>query len=237
MRHFAEDELIGYQMGEAAEREAIRLHLEGCAECAGVAESVAETLRVFSAEPLPEPNLEHAWQRMRGSLPVLAHVPAARPWWRGMRVWFVGSVLAAAALVGVAVHKRPAPRAVPAVAHMPPGPLTDAPVDPEVAGHLESAERLLTEVNHAVGPLDATTRTQAHELLLRNALYVRKAHDSGDTAEASVLEDLGRTLTTIDHEPIEPAKSYEVRLDMTARGLLLDIRILQQNDTRAERKE
>ena len=56
-------------------------------------------------------------------------------------------------------------------------------------------------------------------------------------AEASVLEDLGRTLTTIDHEPAGPGKSYEVRLDMTTRGLLLDIRILQQNDTRLEGKE
>ena len=166
MTHFAEEELIGYQMGEQAEREAIRQHLEECAECAGVAKSVAETLRVFSATPLPEPNVEHAWQRMRGSLPVLAPRPAAKSPWGWMRLGVAGSALAAVALAGVAVHERTQVRTTARVAHMAPGPLTEAPTDPDVAGHLESAERLLTEVNHAAGPLDAETRTEAHELLL-----------------------------------------------------------------------
>ena len=113
------------------------------------------------------------------------------------------------------------------------GPLTTQPADPAVADHLDAAERLLTEVNHASGPLDDTTRSQAHELLLKNAVYVRTAQDQGDYAEAAVLDNLGRVLTTIDNSPPEaPHSLLRFRLEMNTDGLLLDIRILRQNDDR-----
>jgi len=61
-----------------------------------------------------------------------------------------------------------------------PGPLTTAPLnvavsDPAMAAHLDSAERLLTEVSHEDGPLPAEARTEAHHLLLENALYRQTA--------------------------------------------------------------
>jgi len=57
------------------------------------------------------------------------------------------------------------------------------------------------------------------------------AHDSGDLAEASVLENLGRVLTTMDHEPARDS-GWHIRFEMNTDGLLLDIRILRQNDAR-----
>ena len=81
------------------------------------------------------------------------------------------------------------------------GPLTTEPTDPAIANHLDAAERLLTEVNHTSGSLDPATRAQAHDLLLSNAVYVRTARDHGDLAQAAVLDDLGRVLTTLDNEP------------------------------------
>ena len=71
MKHFSEEELIAYQLHESQDENAISRHLESCSECADLSESIAETLRVFSADPVPQPNLEHNWQRLRGNLGVL----------------------------------------------------------------------------------------------------------------------------------------------------------------------
>jgi hypothetical protein len=65
--------------------------------------------------------------------------------------------------------------------------------------------------------------------LLKNAVYVQTARDNGDLAEAALLERFGRVLTTLDNEPPHQS-TWRVRLEMNTSGLLLDIRILQQND-------
>ncbi len=101
-----------------------------------------------------------------------------------------------------------------------------------MANHLDAAERLLTEVNHTSGSLDPATRAQARELLLSNAVYTRTARDHGDLAQAAVLDDLGRVLTTLDNESSSPHSTLQLRLEMNTSGLLLDIRILRQNDSR-----
>ena len=232
MKHIAEEELIAYQLQEAVDAAVIREHLELCPECASSAESIAETLRVFSAEPVPQANLEHAWQRLRGSMPAPVAVAHRRQVWR----WLAVPALAAALLLGfLAMHGHSA--AHDTSAHLRPGPLTQQPRDPDLAGHLESAERLLTEVSHSTGPLDESTRRQAQDLLLSNALYVRKASADGDAAEAAVLDKLDRTLTTLEHEPTGARKpdnadnGWHLRVEMNTSGLLLDIRILQQNDS------
>ena len=66
-----------------------------------------------------------------------------------------------------------------------PGPLTTAPVDavaedPALATHLDTAERVLTEVSHTDGPLAEDTREQVHRLLLENAVYHQSAAQHGD---------------------------------------------------------
>ena len=236
-RHLSEDELIAYQLGETADSARLAAHLEHCALCAATAVSIAQTLRVFSAEPVPEANLDHAWQRLRGTLPLLPvhSVPRNKSSWavRWLLLW-TGSAALAACLLGLAVlhlpHKTRALPAAPSTAALQPGPLTAYPQDQNVAAHLDNAERLLTEIDHASGPLDEATRDRAAQLLLTNALYVQRAQRDGDTAQASVLEQLGRTLTSVEHQPPNPPKRWNLRLEMNTSGLLLDIRILQQND-------
>ncbi len=229
--HLSEEELIAYQLGEAGEPAAMAAHLEQCALCASAAESIAETLRVFSADPVPEANLDHAWQRLRGALPPLPST-TADPQKRRWPLLWTGAV--AACLLGLAVLPLPHRSHVqPATAALQPGPLTAYPQDQNVAAHLDNAERLLTEIDHASGPLDQATRERAAQLLLTNALYIQRAQQDGDTAQASVLEQLGRTLTSVEHQPPNPPKRWNLRLEMNTSGLLLDLRILQQNDAEA----
>jgi hypothetical protein len=233
MKHFSEEELIAYQLHEGQNEGAISRHLESCSECAEVSESIAETLRVFSADPVPQPDLEHNWQRLRGNLGVLTPQRS-----RGFELLRWGWAWPAAGLATVAlllltvfglhIHRTvQTGRNIAVNGH---GPLTTEPTNPAIANHLDAAERLLTEVNNSSGVLDETTREQAHSLLLENAVYVRSARESGDLAEAAVLENFGRVLTTLDNEPPSPHSTLRLRLEMNTSGLLLDIRILRQND-------
>jgi hypothetical protein len=236
MKHFSEEELIAYQLHETQDERAISKHLEGCSECADLSESIAETLRVFSADPVPQPDLEHNWQRLRGNLGVLTpQRPRGFEFLRWGWAWPAAGLATALILLtifGLHIHRTEETRRNIAVnGH---GPLTTEPTDPAIANHLDAAERLLTEVNNSSGALDDTTREQAHSLLLQNAVYVRSARESGDLAEAAVLENFGRVLTTLDNEPPTPHSTWRLRLEMNTSGLLLDIRILRQNDDHSQ---
>jgi hypothetical protein len=237
MKHFSEEDLIAYQLHESSDEGAISRHLENCSECADLSESIAETLRVFSADPVPQPNLDHNWQRLHSSLSVLT--PERRrslDLFRWHWVWPVAG-LATAVLVlltGFGTHFYRTSEVRHNIAVNGHGPLTTEPTDPAIANHLKAAERLLTEVNNSSGSLDDATREQAHNLLLNNAVYVRDARDSGDLAEAAVLENFGRVLTTLDNEPQTPHSTWRLRLEMNTSGLLLDIRILRQNDDHSQ---
>jgi hypothetical protein len=121
-----------------------------------------------------------------------------------------------------------------------PGPLTTAPVDavaedPALATHLDTAERVLTEVSHTDGPLQPETREQVHRLLLENAIYHQSAEQRGDGATAAVIDDLGRVLISLDAEPLNAEQKERernpdaFRLQMNLGGVLLDLRILHHN--------
>jgi hypothetical protein len=233
MKHFSEDALIAFQLGDSSEAGAIRRHLDECAECAELSESIAETLRVFSAEPVPQPDLDRNWQRLRGNLSVLSPASSRRFHWLRWRWMLPAAGFAVAAILlitGIGLSRHHAVKLRQNLAVNGHGPLTTEPVDPAIANHLDAAERLLTEVNNSSGSLDGATREQAHSLLLKNAVYVHNARSSGDLAEAAVLENLGRVLTTLDNEPPTPHSTWRLRLEMNTSGLLLDIRILRQND-------
>ena len=236
LKHIAEDELIAYQLHESADEVSIQRHLESCSSCAESAASIAETLRIFSAEPVPEPDLERNWRRLRGNLSVLSLAQGMR--WKDMRwlLWSSAGLATVAVAVLLMISFKPKPSHgfhADQTAALRQGPLTEQPTDPQIANHLDSAERLLTEVNHASGPLDEATRIQAHDLLLKNAVYVRTAHQQGNLGAAAVLENLGRVLTNIDHESATAQGGWHLRLEWNTDGLLLEIRILRQNDNRS----
>lgn len=126
-----------------------------------------------------------------------------------------------------------------------PGPLTTVPVDavsedPALAAHLDTAERVLTEVSHAEGPLQPETRGQVHRLLLENAVYHQSAEQHGDMETAAVIDDLGRVLISLDAEsPNVERKQNQaspdaLRLEINLGGVLLDLRILHHNDAPTE---
>jgi hypothetical protein len=99
--------------------------------------------------------------------------------------------------------------------------------DPSLAAHLDTAERVLTEVSHSDGRLQPETQEQVHRLLLENAMYYQSAESRGDASTAAVIDDLGRVLTSLDAEPREGSHDEDsVRLQIHVGDVLLDLRIL-----------
>ena len=103
--------------------------------------------------------------------------------------------------------------------------------NPALAAHLDTAERVLTEVSHTEGALPDETRGQVHKLLLENAMYHEAAETSGDRSTAAVIDDLGRVLISLDAEPQgKDAGPDAFRVQLNMGGVLLDLRILHRND-------
>ena len=236
-----EEQLIAFHLGEPlslADERGLRSRLEHDAAFAALSEEIARTLRVFSAEPVPAPDTDAAWQRLRSTLPLLDaprrrfRVPGVgigignigRGW---IRLGLAGALCLLLLALGLHTrHRHAAPAGDSAgILHL--RPPQDATASGE-ANHLDRAERWLTVVNHTTAPLDPTTRAEGQQLLTENALYLRDARARGDLPDAAVLDRLGRVLTTGNH-PSEGG--LQLRLDMNTDGLLFQIRILRQNQT------
>lgn len=218
------------------------------------------------APVVSEATLDRSWERVRGSLGVLdGPHKAGRGWvWATAAVSAVAIVLMGAVITRPWSPVGPVKNASTETAspqtwsekllaeldhhkksaepyNHRPGPLTVEPVDvvaadPALATHLDTAERVLTEVSHTDGPLQPETREQVHRLLLENAVYHQSAEQHGDMATAAVIDDLGRVLISLDAEPNAEQKEHAsnpdaFRLQMNLGGVLLDLRILHHNDS------
>lgn len=221
-----EQELIAFHLGEPCDENAIRARLQVDDAYAALSESVQRTLRVFSAEPVPAPDTQAAWQHLRTSLPILEPVKK-RHFWQRFTLIPAGVVavllLIVAFFVPRLLRKHAETNEAGVIQLRPPA----SPAGMQgVSDHLDRAERWLTVVNHANAPLDEQTQAEGERLLTSNAVYLREARSSGDLPDAVALERLGRVLTSA-HNPEEGG--MQLRVEMNTDGLLFDLRILRQN--------
>ena len=82
------------------------------------------------------------------------------------------------------------------------------------------------------GPLDISSQQErAGDLVSESRLYRQTAVHTGDTAVASVLDDLDRVLLDIAHAPsrISPGELEKLRQRLEAEGILFKIRVLGSN--------
>ena len=190
--HLSEENLIAYQLGETPEPAAMAAHLEQCVLCAAAAESIAETLRVFSADPVPAANLDHAWQRLRSALPPLAaksNRSQSRRWFaRWPLLWTSGFALAAG-LLGVAVLHLPHKTRIQHLAALQPGPLTSYPQARSVTAHQQCRTPPHRNRPHLraarPGHPRARRRASAHQRPLRAARAAGRRHRPGLGARAA----------------------------------------------------
>jgi hypothetical protein len=246
MKHPKEEELIAYHDGEPAEREAIAKHLGDCPECRTELERIDALLTAINTIPVPEPGEDYGqrvWQQISPRLPrrrahwwnFLFSEPNTVQWLAPRRWVAVGAI---AALVLAAFIAGRLTRPIN-------GPRTSVAVDTSkvrerilvmaVGEHLGRSEMVLVELANT-GPQNAGQKQvnisgeerRAEDLLEENRLYRQIALEQGDSALASVLDELERVLLDVAHSPqqVTPAQLENIRQRIEARGILFKVRVV-----------
>ncbi|HUL17272.1 MAG TPA: zf-HC2 domain-containing protein [Terriglobales bacterium] len=246
MNHPDELQLIAFQDGEMKERQEMDEHLKECAKCRAELERIEAILRAMNALPVPGPGEDYGrrvWQRIA---PQLAEKRVH--WWQG---WFEPRRLAAAGAVAALViaafvagfflrSNRGEPLDVTNETFVRQRVLWLA-----VGEHLGRTEMMLMELANA-GPnvvaakqVDISSeQRRAEDLLEENRLYRQTALQEKDPALVSLLDSLDRVLLDVAHSPgrIAPAQLAIIQQRISDQGLLLKIRVIQQ-DLRKKRGE
>jgi hypothetical protein len=233
MNHLSEEELILHYYGEEGDALAAEQHLEECEGCREVYGSLQRVLNVVDSLPVPERDAEYGaqvWTRIEH------RVPARRRWqMAGLWRWPAAAAALASLLVAAFLAGRFYPQA-----HKP---AQMAAADPQanervllvaVGDYLERSQMVLVELanTNPHGTVDISSEQElAGDLVSENRLYRQTAAHTGNTAVASVLDELERVLLDIRHAPSQmtPEDLEKLRQRLEAEGILFKIRVLGSN--------
>lgn len=234
MNHINEEQLVLFYYGESAEGTAIEGHLAGCETCRADFRALQLVLNTVDSAPVPERGAEYGpavWRRIEGRLGARRKRRVFH-WW----IWSpaMAALILAAFLAGRLTQQRPS---VELATNQQTRGASSQQVRERillvaVGDHLERSQMILAELNNAPegkGKLDISDERQAaEELLSDNRLYRQTARSTGDTAVASVLDDLERVLIEIAHSPSEVSSEQldDLRQEIENRGLLFKVRVL-----------
>jgi hypothetical protein len=246
MKHPKEEELIAYHDGEPAEREAIAKHLGDCPECRAELERVDALLAAINSIPAPDPGEDYGqrvWQQISPRLP-----QRRSHWWDSLfsepntvqwlapRRWVAVGAIAALVLAAFIAGRLSRPingTSIPVALDA--NKVRERILIMAVGEHLGRSEMVLVELANT-GPQNAAQKhvnisgeqRRAEDLLDENRLYRQTAVEQGDSALASVLDELERVLLDVAHSPqqVTPAQLESIRQRIEARGILFKVRVV-----------
>jgi anti-sigma factor RsiW len=231
--HITPEELVWFFYGEAENAAEIDVHLSGCRKCRADYEALKATLNAASAWSVPDRDSgygERVWREIvRRDASVGARTPRFRwrRWFEPRRVAayaLTAMLLVAAFLAGRITERADAPPVSAAV-------VRERLLAAALSDHLEESQRTLIEITNAGGDsaLNIAVEQQRAESLLRgNRLYRQAAANEGQTALATVLEDLERVLLEVAHAPgeLSPDDLSRIRTRVEDQELLFRLRVL-----------
>ena len=237
MKHMTEEDLIAYREGVADERPEIAGHLAVCEECRAELERIEAVLAALDTLPVPDPGDDYGRRVWQEIAPRLPEKPRQwwRPWFEAKRLGALGAVAAmlviAIAFLAGRITKRG--RTGNDVANR--EQIRERILVVAVGEHLGRSEMMLVELSNAA-PLDpahkqvniSAEQRRAEDLLDENRLYRQTALQEGDTALASVLDELERVLLDVAHSPeqVTPAQLEKIRQKIAAEGILFKVRVV-----------
>ncbi len=240
MNHLSEEQLILHYYGEEGDVLATELHLDECEACRGIYCSLQRVLNVVDSLPIPEVGPEYGeqvWRRIEHRLPARRRLalPVFAWRWAAAGAAFAGLMLAA--FLAGRMYQQPRGTLFPK------GSVPMTASDKQagegillvaVGDYLERSKLVLVELSNASskGPLDISAQQErAGDLVSESRLYRQTALHTGDTAVASVLDDLDRVLLDIANGPsrISPGELEKLRRRLEAEGILFKIRVLGSN--------
>jgi hypothetical protein len=236
MNHLSEEQLILHYYGEEGDTLAAERHLDDCEDCRALYGSLQRVLNVVDSLPIPLRGAEYGaqvWRRLESRLPARRRLWALPSPWR----WAVAGTALAGLLVAAFLAGRfyPPPQAR--------KPVQMAAADSQagerillvaVGDYLERSQMVLVELANADPKVSldiSSEQERAADLVSESRLYRQTAVHTGNTAVASVLDDLDRVLLEISHAPsrISPEELEKLRQRLEAEGILFKIRVLGSN--------
>lgn len=240
MNHINEEQFVLFYYGESAEPLSIESHLADCEACRSEFRALQLVLNTVNSAPVPERGPRYGdtvWQRIEKQV--------GRRTQRGFRWYVWAPAMVALVLVSFVAGRLSQRTLTPATTIATnSGNSTTSPANAAnnkvrerillvaVGDHLERSQMVLAELSNASsgkGKLDISDERQmAEDLLDDNRLYRQTARTTGDTAVASVLDDLERVLLDIAHSPSEVSNEQleDLRQQIENRGLLFKVRVL-----------
>ena len=236
MQHLTEQELVLHNYHDDESPAAVAEHLGSCDICRAEYNSIRRVLALVDEMPVPERNDSYGqqvWSRLRWKL---GSDRNRRRNWRSALA--AAAVLAVAFFAGAIWHARQA-----AVAPVQTAGQAGLPVlhkeaaQPDrvllivVSDHLDSSERMLTEVANAnvKNGLDLGDEKQrAEELVAFNRIYRQTALQHGDDRLATLLADLEPVLLEIAHSEgkLSPDEAAALQKRIDSKGLLFKVRVV-----------
>jgi len=257
MKHPDEEELIAYHDGkltggdgDALQREGIALHLKQCPECKAELDRIDAVLAALDTMPVPDPGEDYGqrvWKQIAPRLPekrrrwwefrLSRQLASSVSGWSGLfepRRLATFAAVAAVVVVAFLAGRRVGPtKTVADAANVRERVLTLA-----VGEHLGRSEMVLVELANAEPKNGsgakqvniASEQRRAEDLLEENRLYRQTALEQGDTALASVLDELERVLLDVAHSPqqLSAAQLETIRDRIAAQGILFKVRVVGQ---------
>lgn len=236
MTHLSEEQLVLLYYGEAVDG-ADERHLEVCELCRTQYGSLQRVLNSLDAMPVPERGLDYGAEVWKEIEP---HVPGRRRFaWLGMREWALAGAMAAMLLAAfvagrLTTHRAPAPGAMANAGHVRERILLVA-----VGDHLERSQTILVELENSTSPDIDYERQAAADLVESNRLFRQTAAITGDTATASVLEDLERVLIEVANSPSEMSAKQlqDLQKEIENRGILFKVKVFASQVQEREKKD
>jgi anti-sigma factor RsiW len=236
MNHPTQEQLILHYYGEEAG--SIDGHFAECEACREEYRKLQRILNTVESLPIPERPLDYGtqvWNRVRPRI----GVPATR-WWTGWLEWRRAVLVAGTAcLILVAfLAGRFAQR--PSGSQTASGPVRERILLVAVGDHLERSQTVLAELSNLgagrKGRVDIGYEQRAAEDLVESSrLYRMSAMSSGDTATASLLDELERVLLDVAHGPSDVSGDQlgQLQKRIEDAGILFKVRVFA---TQVERR-
>jgi len=226
MNHLNEEQLVLYYYGER-ESAGVEEHLDVCDSCRDTYHALQRVLNSVDSLPVPDRPADYEAQVWRAVERQLPRRRVAMKWfaWKPLATAAAMAVLVVAAFLAGRNWRKPGSQ------------IADAQVRERVllvavGDHLERSQMVLVELANAGAPehgsLDISFEQHAAEDLLEsNRLYRQTAASAGDTATASLLDELERVLLQIAHSPSAMSEKQleELRKEIEDRGILLKVKV------------
>jgi hypothetical protein len=235
MNHLSEEQLILHYYGEEGDTLATELHLDECEACRAAYGSLQRVFNAVDSLPVPECGPDYGaqvWASIAPRLPARRRLALPVFAWRWAAAGAAFAGLVAAAFLAGRMYQPRADKPVPMTA-------ADAQAHERILlvavdDYLERSQLVLVELANASAkrPLDISAEQErAGDLVSESRLYRQTALHTGDTAVASVLDDLDRVLLDIAHGPsrMSPGELEKLRRKLEAEGILFKIRVLGSN--------